>query len=764
MNEKVQSQSGIARRSVLKSGGAFFVSFAVPSAALLGSGGAADARSPNRPLDPSELDSWIAVSKDNQVTVFWGKMDMGQGTDTGIAIMAAEELDVGIDRVTIIQGDTALTVDQGGASGSTGLQESGVAIRHAAAEARRVLLERASEELGVPVADLTVADGTVTASSDPAKTMTYGDIVGDDFFSTQLKWNRKYGNSLALEGLAKPKSPDRYFIVGKETPRKDVPGKVMATTDFAHHLVVPGMLHGRMIRPPVAGAVPASVDESSLGDIDAQVVWKDNFLGVVAENEWDAIRASQELAVTWTDPGPQLQTDTKSVHDYIRSAEIMDASNTTDEGDTDGAIGAASKVIEAEYEWPFQSHARMAPSFGLVDVRDGGATVWTDSQKPHSVAPGVADVLQIPVANVRAIWMPGPGSYGRSDADDGSMDAAVLSAAVGRPVRVQWMRYEGITWDPKGVAAVTHGRAGLDADGKVTGYNFVVKAFSRSNMRSRGDDSGSVLAGHLLGREPENGYASRSPEQSYKFDAMRYTEEVIDPLLKVASPLRTAHFRDPMGPEVHFGQESFIDEVALAAGADPVAFRLRYLTDPRDIAVMQLAAEQSGWETRVGPNPNAGSGDIRKGRGIAYAQRNGAVNAVVAEVEVNLSTGNVYVPRLVIAADHGQVVNAKAIRTTIEGSLMMALSRTLFEEVQFDPEMVRSDDWFSYPILEMDHVPQAIDIHIIDRPEIGPFGAGEASTRIVPGAVANAIFDATGVRLRKMPATPARVLEALSGA
>lgn len=763
MNKSHTQRSGIARRGILKAGGALFVSFAVP-VGVIGTAGEAFARAPNRPLDPSALDSWIAISQDNHVTVFWGKMDMGQGTDTGIAIMAAEELDVGIDRVSIIQGDTALCVDQGGASGSTGLQRSGVAIRHAAAEARRVLVERAAKEMEVAVEDLKVADGTVTSISDASKSMTYGDIVGNKHFSTELKWNGRLGNSLALDGVGQPKSPDQHTLVGTEVARKDVPGKIMATTMFAHHMTLPGMMHGRMIRPPIAGSVPQAVDESSIAGIGATVVWKNNFIGVVADDEWDAIRAASELDVTWSESGPQLQTDTKSVHDFIRAAEIKSEKHTTDEGDVAAAFDGAVKIVEAEYEWPFQSHARMAPAFGLVDVRDNGATIWTDSQKPHSVRPGVADVLGLPIENVRAIWMPGPGSYGRSDADDGAIDAAVLSAAVGRPVRMQWMRSEGIAWDPKGVAAVTRGKAGIDAEGNVTGYWFATKAFSRSNMRSRGDEAGSVLAGHLLGREPENGYGSRSPEQSYGFATMRYTEEVIDPLLKVASPLRTAHFRDPMGPEVHSGQESFIDEVALAAGMDPVEFRLKHLKDPRDRAVVELAAEKSGWQTRVGPNPDAGTGDVLVGRGMGYAQRNSATNAVVAEVEVNRRTGEVYVRRFILASDHGQIVNFKSIKTTLEGNLIMSLSRTLLEEVEFDAEMVRSEDWNSYPILEMDMVPEAIDIHMINRPEIGPFGAGEATTRIVPGAVANAVFDATGVRMRKLPLTRSRVLEALAGA
>ena len=758
------TRSGLARRDLLKAGGALFVGFTLAPAAILGSAGPASARAANRPLDPASLDSWIAVTKDNKVTVYWGKMDMGQGTDTGIAIMAAEELDVGIDRVSIIQGDTALTVDQGGASGSTGVQDSGVAIRHAAAEARHVLLGMAAKKLGVAPEALSVQDGTVLVTADPSKSVTYGDLVGDKYFSSNIEWNGKYGNSLKLKASVPPKAAKDYVLVGTEVARKDVPGKVMATRDYAHHLTVPGMMHGRMVRPPVAGAVPTAVDKASVAPFNATVVWKDGFLGVVAEDEWDAIRASQELKVTWSQPEPQLKATAATIHDYIRQAPIASEDHTVDEGDVEAAIAGAATQIEAEYEWPFNSHARMAPAFGLVSATPDGVTVWTDSQKPHSVQPGVADVLGVPLESVRAIWVPGPGSYGRSDADDGAADAAVLSAAVGRPVRLQWMRYEGMAWDPKGVAAVTHGRAGLDAEGKVLGYNFATKSFSRTNMHSRGDSAGSLLAGHLLGREADNEYGSRSPEQSYKFDAMRYTEQVIDPLLASASPLRTSHMRDPMGPEVHFGQEGFIDEVAEAAGADPVEFRLRYLTEPRDIAVVKLAAEKSGWETRVGRNPNAGTGDIVTGRGIAYAERGGAVNAVVAEIEVNKSSGDIRVKRFVIAADHGQVINAKAIRTTIEGSLMMALSRSLFEEVAFDEAMVQSHDWFSYPILEIDHVPEAIDIHIIDQKEMPPKGAGESSTRIVPGAIANAFYDATGVRLRKAPFTPERVLAALQKA
>ena len=374
------------------------------------------------------------------------------------------------------------------------------------------------------------------SSSDPTKTVTYGELVDGGYFHTALEWNGEVGNGLELKGKGKPKAAADYKLVGTEVARKDVPGKVMATLSYAHHMVVPGMMHGRMVRPPVAGAVPVAVNEDSVSQYGAQVVWRDGFLGVVAEHEWDAIRAAEDLEVTWSEPEPQLKTTTAELHDYIRAADVMKENHTTDEGDTTGAIAGAATKVTAQYEWPFQSHARMAPAFGLVDVRDGGATVWTDSQKPHSVRPGVADMLDIPVDNVRAIWMPGPGSYGRSDADDGAADAAILSAAVGRPVRVQWMRNEGIAWDPKGVAAVTTGTAGLDENGNVLGYDYTIKSFSRANMSSRGDKAGALLAGHLLGREPDNEYQARSPEQSYKFENMRYTEQIIDPLMFTRFP------------------------------------------------------------------------------------------------------------------------------------------------------------------------------------------------------------------------------------
>jgi CO/xanthine dehydrogenase Mo-binding subunit len=379
-------------------------------------------------------------------------------------------------------------------------------------------------------------------------------------------------------------------------------------------------------------------------------------------------------------------------------------------------------------------------------------------------------LLETPIGNrrrgeakytVRSIWKPGPGSYGRSDAGDGAMDAVLLSEAVGAPVRVQWMRHEGHAWDPKGPASVITCRAGLDDAGKVIGYHFHVKGFSRADMNSRENDPSEVLAGHLVGHASTPAWRMQTPAESYRFDHKRYSWDALRPLRKQASPLRTAHFRDPYGPEVHFASESFIDELAYVSGKDPLAFRLARVTDERDAAVLKAAAELARWEPHTGPRKRRDANGTMIGQGIAYAQRNGSVNALVAEVEVNPKTGRIWVRRMYVGADYGLIINPFTLDRTIEGNLLQATSRTLFEEVKFDRNMVTSDDWLSYPILEVADAPLEIRIKQINRPELGARGAGEPTTRIVPAAIANAFFDATGVRLYRVPFTPERVLAAL---
>jgi CO/xanthine dehydrogenase Mo-binding subunit len=715
------------------------------------------------PLVPGELDSWVAVLPDGSVSAFFGKMDMGQSLEVAIAQVVADELDVPVERVTVLMGDTATSCNQGGASGSFGVSHGARPLRNAAAEARRILVEAASRQLGVPVERLTVADGVVTARDDPTKSIGYAALIGGKHFNARVEWNGQVGNFMDVKGQARPKPPSAYKVVGQSVPRRDVGGKVFGTADFVTDIRLPRMLHARMIRPPKAGSTIAAVDEASIRSIPgARVVRDQELLAVVAEREWDAVRAARELKVDWTEgksPFPPME----KLHDHIRAATPLRSEEPVKEGDLEAAFRNAARVIEAEYEWPFQSHASMGPACALADVRADAATVWTGSQKPHFTRDGVARLVGLPPEKVRGIWVMGPGSYGRNDAGDAALDAAYLSKVTGRPVRVQGMRHDGIAWDPKGPACVHRARAALDASGQVVGYEFVARGFSRLSIATNESDPRDSLAGMALGMpvKPEVGLGT--PAESYGFAAKRLAWEVVAPLLDRGSPLRTAHMRDPVGPEIHFGSEQFIDEIAAATGEDPVAFRLRYLTAPRDREVVQAVAQKAGWASRPAPRREH-AGSVLRGRGLAYAQRAGTLVAVVAEVEADPASGRVWGRRFTVAHDCGLIVNPRGLRQTIEGNVVQGLSRTLFEAVRFDEQMVTSVDWTTYPILEIQDAPESIEVILLNRPEVAPTGAGEPTMRCIPAAVANAVFDATGVRIRRAPLTPERVKAALARA
>jgi len=727
-------------------------------------GQAAETLGGKPPLTPDELDSWVAVLPDGRVTAFFGKMDMGQGVDVAIGQIVADELDVAFDRVAVVMGDTAFTCNQGGASGSTGVQRGGVTLRAAAAEARRILLERAAQKLSVPVADLIVQDGIVAVAADRRRRVSYGELVDGQYFHHKLEWNKQYGNTLSAKGRANPKKASEYKIVGTSIPQKIVADKIYGRLQYVTDVRVDGMLHARVIRPPTAGCGPVAVDESSIGAISgARVIREKDLVAVVAEREWEAVRAATALKVTWTSPCtpfPPMET----LHDHIRRAPAIGGAVPVSKGDVDAALKTAHRVIEAEYEWPLQSHASMGPACAVADVRADGATLWTGSQKPHYGRNGVAKLVGLPPESVRAIWVPGPGSYGRNDAGDAALDAALLSKLTGKPVRVQYMRHEGTGWDPKGPAAVYRARAGLDAQGTVVAYDFFGKGFSRQDVATTESDPKDTLAGQLTGFAPKPTVIFQVPAEAYDFANKRCGWECIAPLLDRASPLRTGHLRDPLGPETHFASESFIDEVAHAAGVDPVAFRLRYVSDPRHVAVIRAAVEKAGWSTRAYPNPRRGKGNVMVGRGVSYTERNGTIVAVVADVEVDRRSGRVWAKRFTVAHDCGLIINPKGLELTIEGNVVQALSRTLYEEVVFDRDRVLSVDWTSYPILEVQDAPERIDVVLINRPDVASSGAGEPSTRTVPAAIANAIFDATGVRLRRVPITPERVRAALARA
>jgi CO/xanthine dehydrogenase Mo-binding subunit len=761
---KMDRLSAFSRRSVLKGVGGLVVSIGMPvglDTVLAVNSAAAQGAKP--PLVPNELDSYIAINADGSVSAFFGKMDMGQGLFTAIGQMVAEELDVPFERVTVIMGDTATSVNQGGASGSTGVQHGGRQMRAAAAEARRVLVEMAATKLGVAAAELAVSDGVVHAKSDPAKKAAYAELIGGKYFNTQLEWNKQIGNLLYAPGQAKPKDPKDHKIVGKPLPRADIAPKVFCTEDFCTDVRVPGMMHGRMIRPPVAGSVPVKVDEASIKDIPgAKIVQEQSFLGVVADKEWDAIQAAQKLKVEWSQVKPPFPT-TAEIYDHIRKASVRKREDVKPVGNVDEAFRSAARVIEAEYEWPFQSHACMGPACAVVDVKADKVTCWTGSQKSHFVRDGIANTLGVPAEKVHAVWVTGPGSYGRSDADDAAMDAAVLSKAVGRPVRVQYMREEGTGWDPKGPASIHRARAAIDASGQVIAYDFLSKGFSRIDVNTNGSKPHDTLTGHLRGVPLQSGDNFGVPAESYEFTHKRTAWETIPPLLDRASPLRSGHLRDPVGPQIHFASESFMDEVAAGLNLDPVEFRLRHVKNPRDIAVIRAAAEKAGWQTRPSPRRDQ-TGNKVSGRGIAYSQRNGTRVAIVAEVDIDRQTGKIWARKFTVAHDCGQIINPKQIKTTIEGNIVQGVSRTLWEEVQFDNEAVTSVDWTTYPILDITETPETIDVVLINHPEIEPTGAGEPSIRPVAAAIANAIFDATGVRIRRVPFSPERVKSSLAAA
>jgi CO/xanthine dehydrogenase Mo-binding subunit len=714
-------------------------------------------------LSPAELDSWIAIGADGEATAFFGKVDVGQGLDTAVAQMVAEELDLPMAKVAVVMGDTARTCNQGGASGSTGVQRGGVALRAAAAEARRLLVERAAAQLRVPADRLETVAGTVRVVGAPDRRVGYGVLVGGRPFRARIAWNGQWGNPLALAGAA-PKSPDRYSVVGTPVPRRDIPGKVTGAAHFVTDVRLPGMLHGRMIRPPVAGAVPVAVDEASIAAIPgARVVRRGDVLGVVAPREWDAVRAADALRIAWSEMPPPFP-DQARLYDHIRATAPDQTKIDVAVGDVDGALATAARRLAAEYEWPFQSHASMGPACAVADVRPDGVTCWSATQKPHFLREGLAALLQRPAESVRVIWTPGPGSYGRNDAGDAAADAAVLSAAVGKPVRVQGMRHDGHGWDPKGPASIHRLRAGLDAAGTVIAYDVMNKGFSRMEVSPVESEPGDTLAGILLRLPRQQRAVFGTPADVYRFRNRRLGWQTIPPLLPGgASPLRTTHLRDPVGPQNLFAAESFIDEIAFALAADPVAFRLRYLQDPREAAVVKAAAARAGWRDGPAGARRGGTGIVATGQGIAFARRGDTVVATVAEVEVDRANGRIRARRVFVAHDCGLVINPSGLRLCIEGNVLQGLSRALSEEVLFDRAGVVSRDWGTYMILDIADAPDSIDVEIIDRPELPPQGAGEACIGTIAAAVANALFDATGLRLRRAPLTPERVLAASRG-
>lgn len=767
-------QIGLTRRAFLHRSGLLIVGFSV--AGMTG-----------RWRDPVEavaaqpsseaarrLDAWIAIGADGRVTAYTGKSELGQGLYTAQVQLVAEELGVGVDQVTLVQCDTALTPDQGTTSGSqshpANFNESNLAL--AAATAREALFGLAAERFGVARSDLVVERGVVQVRTDPARRIGYGDLIGGRRFD------------LTLDPAVRRKPKREWTVLGQPVERLDGPALVTGRFEYVHNVRVPGMLHGRVVRPPEVGAKVLSVDESSVADVPGlvKVVVRQDFVGVVAEKPWQAMQAAAKLKVKWTS-GPGLPPRGPAFYDWLRQQPSRDT-KLVDSGDVDEALRRATRVVRATYRHPYQMHGSIGTACAVADVRSDSATIWSATQAVWPLRSTVAKLLGLPPEKVRIVFRMGPGCYGINGADTVSYDAALLSQAVGRPVRVQLTRRDEMVWENFGTAYVIDQRAGLGADGAIVAWDYEAWVPTRGG-RPGYEAPGNVVTGFLAGFPPATVTPrTPAPPPSAPFDnnqnaAPSYVAGCVNGMCggtgtirservvthAVASPFFTGPLRSPARLQNTFAHECFMDELAALAGADPVAYRLRHLRDARLIEVLKTAAAAARWQPRPSPRPAAErTGRRVAGRGVAcvlYEGDNGYA-ALVAEVQVDQDTGEVAVTRFVIAHDCGPISNPDGLRNQIEGGLLQGMSRALVEEVTWDERRVTSIDWRSYRTLSLGIEVPTIDIVLIDRDSGPVMGAGETAITLVAAAIGNAIFDATGARLREVPFTPARVRAALA--
>lgn len=767
-----------SRRDFLRSSGALVITLGaggLPSVQALAAAATAAGVYPDP--DFRQLDTWIVIHPDNTATFYVGKTDGGQGTGTAFRQLMCDELDIAYERTRLVMGNTDITPDQGGSGGSDAVERDGWPMRRVAAEARRVLLEQGARQLGVPVEQLVVSNATISLRADPARRVTYAELVGGKRFNVALEGR----NVDATTGVAKVKPVNELRLVGQSLQRYDIPPKVDGSLNWAVDMKLPGMVHARNVRPPFAGATLQGIDAASVGDVPGlvRIVRQGNYVAVVCEREEQAIRAARQLRVSWQRPAVAPFPGSAGLFDYMRSAQPTAVEAPEVHGDPDAAFAGAARVVTAEYAVPFQGHTAIGPAHAMADPGNGQMTVYSNDMKTYSLRTGIAIFLGMPREQVRVVYMDGPQVYGRTAADDAGFEAAYLAREIGRPVRVQWMRDEETAWDTKGPAYVFKLRGALDARGRLLALEYDACAADHNHLWYNEPDT--VLIAQLMGRrpaQPAKGEAE-TPSVLYAIPNRRLTARIVSMPLVWESPLRTGNLRDPNGPQVTFAFESFIDELAAAAKADPVQFRLDLLAAaPEDavfrrsraLAVVRAAATAYGWSARPAPNARRAAGNVATGRGIAFTYRSNTVVATIAEVEVNRRTGRIWVKRLVCAHDCGLVINPVGLRHTVECGLLHALSRALWEEVQFDTERVTSVDWATHPSLRHSDTPATIDVVLVNgdpnpgRSDLAPYGAGEACHKPLIAAVANAVYDATGVRLRQPPFRSERVLAALQAA
>lgn len=740
--------AALSRRSLLKVGGALIVGFSIGGEAVSAPAGAPARGAVAGPPDPQQIDTWIAIHADNTATLYFGKCELGQGNTTGLLQIAGEELDLDMSQMSAVRLDTNVTPDQQATSSSSSIERGGPQVRAAAAEARQALLLRASQRLGVQVGSLIVAKGVVSIDGELARAVSYGELIGDKPFA------------IKFTGTAPRKPPSQYKLVGARVPRVDMPDKVAAKYVHMQHVRVPNMLHGRIVRPRGqraygSGAKVANLDESSIAHIPgARVVRRGDFVGVVAEHEWDAIRAAKELNIAWQDPPPlPEQSRLPSVlRDPNRATDMV----VVNVGDVGAGFARAAHVASATYFSPYQAHAVFGPNCALADVKPDGALVLSSTQDVYASRKMLAALLDMPVERVRVQYYEGSGTYGHSCYEDAPQAAAILSQAVGRPVRVQFMRWDELGWDNYGPAQLAEVRAAIDGQGNIVAYTY-----DGWQHGWHTDETSTELARQKTPPERSAGSFSiivnrMSTGSMYRIPNRR----VVSHAVPMVGLLKGSPLRSPLDMALSFASEQTIDELAFAAKMDPFEFRRKNMGDTRWLGVLEAAAKAAGW-VPAPPASRLSHDEIVTGRGIAVGTHHVSYGAAVAEVEVNKRSGLIVAKRLFGALDCGLTVNPALVENQIIGMLVQATSRMLKEEVTFDKNGVTSLDWVSYPVLRFAEHPDCVPI-VVQRIEEPSTGAGEEVMGAAGAAIANAVFDATGVRLRQYPLTPERVRAALA--
>jgi nicotinate dehydrogenase subunit B len=734
------------RRRVLAGGGALIVSFSMTSAYAEDQSAPAAMPVPKPPgslKDEPFLDAWIRIDADGKITAFTGKAELGQGFKTAFQQIAAEEMDVPFASLTVITADTGRTANEGYTAGSHSTQDSGTAIQNAAAQTRALLVAEAARRLEVPEENLRTENGAVIASD--GRRLGYGELVVGDRLHVQA------------QPKSKLKDPATFKVMGQPVPRVDIPAKVTGGAAYVQDMRLPGMVHARIVRPPSYGAQLTECDISATEKMSGvvKVVRDGDFLAVVANKEFHAVKAMRALsaAAKWQETAKLPKQD--DLHRVLTNLPSQDS--TIFQHSDPSAIGV--KTIEATYTRPYQSHGSIGPSCAVAQSIDGVMTVWTHTQGVYPDRQGIAEMLRVPLPSVRLIHVEGSGCYGHNGADDAAADAALIARAMpGVPVRVQWMREQEHSWEPYGPAMVTKLKASLDANGAIADWNFEVWSNTHS-MRPGG--AGSMLAAQHMAQPfavpppkplplPEGG-GDRNAIPIYTFPNAHVVHHFIPTM-----PLRISAMRALGAYHNVFSIESFMDELASAAGADPVEFRLEHLQDSRGRDVINKAAEGFGWHK----GQKAPQG---RGYGFAFARYKNlaAYCAVATEVEVDAETGHPRLVRAVAAVDSGQVVNPDGLTNQIEGAIVQSMSWTLYESVTFDDTRITSIDWQTYPILRFNSVPDRIDVHIINRPGLPFLGSGETGQGPAAASIANAITSATGKRLRNLPLTRQRIKDAI---